>query len=64
MLMKKVWLLISWLHQKTADLDLHCFQKRVENFEKSCAGSALILVLIWYNKYRQVFKILGYILWY
>ena len=25
---KKVWILISWLHQKPADLDLHCFQKR------------------------------------
>ena len=25
---EKVWILISWLHQKPADQDLHCFQKR------------------------------------
>ena len=25
---------ISWLHQKPADLDLHCFQKRKNNFKK------------------------------
>ena len=24
---KTVWILISWLHQKPADLDLHCFKK-------------------------------------
>ena len=23
-----MWILISWLHQKPADLDLHCFQKK------------------------------------
>ena len=22
---EKVWIVISWLHQKPADLDLHCF---------------------------------------
>ena len=26
-----MWILINWLH-----LDLHCFQKRVYNFEKVC----------------------------
>ena len=25
--------LISWLHQKPADLDLHCFQKLKKSFE-------------------------------
>ena len=24
-----MWILISWLHQKPADLDLHCFQKEI-----------------------------------
>ena len=26
---KTVWILIRWLHQKPADLDLQCFQKRI-----------------------------------
>ena len=30
---EKLWILISWLHQKPADLDLHCFRKRVWNLE-------------------------------
>ena len=25
---KTVWILIRWLHQKPADLDLNCFQKK------------------------------------
>ena len=25
---EKVWILISWLHQKPTDLDLQCFQKK------------------------------------
>ena len=31
---KTVWILISWLHRKPADLDLHCFHKREWHFEK------------------------------
>ena len=27
--LQTVWILISWLHQKPADLDLHSFQKTV-----------------------------------
>ena len=27
-------ILISWLHKKPADLDLHCFQQSVKSFEK------------------------------
>ena len=42
MLMKIVWIPISWLLQKPADLDLHCFQKMVNNFEKDYAHRALI----------------------
>ena len=26
---KTVWILISWLHEKPADLELQCFQKRI-----------------------------------
>ena len=32
--MKTVWLHIRWLHQKPAYLDLHCFQKEGNNYEK------------------------------
>ena len=35
--MKTVWILISWLLQKSADLDLHCLQEssqRVSYFER------------------------------
>ena len=28
---KTVWILIRWLHQKPADLDLQCFQKRINH---------------------------------
>ena len=34
------WILSSWL--KPADLDLHCFQKRVYNFRISDVNSTLI----------------------
>ena len=36
-----MWILISWLQQKPADLDLH-FLKRVRNFEKVYAHIELI----------------------
>ena len=26
--------MISWLHQKPADLNLHCFHKRASKFQK------------------------------
>ena len=38
---EKLWILISSLRHKPADLDLHCFQKRIENYEKKHAHSAL-----------------------
>ena len=34
MFTKTEWILISRIHQKPADLDPHCFQKRVKNLEK------------------------------
>ena len=37
MWMKTVWILISWLHQKPADLNPHCFQKRGMYFLKVMA---------------------------
>ena len=37
--MKTVWILISWLHQKPADLDLQCFQKQMN---LGSAGQELI----------------------
>ena len=35
-----MWILIRWLHQKPADLNLHCFQKRINPVS---AGQGLIL---------------------
>ena len=44
MWMKKVWILISWLHQKLADLNQHCFQERIKNFvTNNYAHNALII---------------------
>ena len=37
--LKTVWILISWLLMKPADLDLHCFQKRMYMY--LCSGSTL-----------------------
>ena len=37
--MKTVWILISWLHQKPAYLDLHCFLKRIQNVYSGSAVS-------------------------
>ena len=31
---KTVWLLIRWLLMKPADLESHCFQNNLDNFEK------------------------------
>ena len=36
---KTVWILIRWLRQKPADLDLQCFQKRINPHS---AGQGLI----------------------
>ena len=45
MLMKTVWILISWLHQKLADQDLHRFIIEVMNFEKSDVHSSMLIRL-------------------
>ena len=44
--MKTVWILISWLRQKPADLDLHYFLKRVWHFEKVKYIVCLTLILL------------------
>ena len=43
---EKVWILIRW-YKKPADLDLHCFQKRVSDFEE-VVPTVHLLGLIWY----------------
>ena len=43
--LKKVWILISWLHQKPADLDLHFFYKNGMAFWKIYAHSSLIRLI-------------------
>ena len=40
---KKVWIQISWLHQKLADLDLQLSKKKIIELLKSCTGGALIM---------------------
>ena len=35
--LEKVQIQISWLHQKPADLDVHCFHTHNENREKGWA---------------------------
>ena len=34
--LKTVWILISWLFQKPADLDLHCFQVKPSDQDPYC----------------------------
>ena len=50
-----MWILISWLHQKPADLDLHCFGVVVfTQMSKSYAYSALIKSnTVYKNKYIE-----------
>ena len=40
-----MWILISWLHKKPADLDLHCFQKRVYRISKKVCTWLFVLIL-------------------
>ena len=49
MMMKTVWLHIRWLHQKPAYLDLHCFQKEGNNYEKAMHKErpAGVCVCVW-----------------
>ena len=46
-----MWILISWIHQKPADLDLHCFQKREYSFEEKnvlFVFRVCIFICYWY----------------
>ena len=40
-----VWILISWLLQKPADLDLHCFQEKPADQDPYCLQE---LIYIWF----------------
>ena len=51
--LKTVWILISWLLQKTADLDLHCFQEKPAGQDPYCLQE-----LIWFH---TVFERIDYI---
>ena len=44
--LKTVWILISWLLQKPADLDLHCFQKKPADQDPYCLQK---LIYIWFH---------------
>ena len=42
-LKRTIMIMIRWLHQKQAELDLHCFQKRRYNFEKEVTHTLCVL---------------------
>ena len=44
--LKTVWILISWLLQKPADLDLHCFQEKPADQDPYCLQE---LIYIWFH---------------
>ena len=44
--LKTVWILISWLLQKPADLDLHCFQEKPADQDPYCLQK---LIYIWFH---------------
>ena len=41
-----MWILISWLLQKLADLDLHCFQEKLADKDPYCLQE---LIYIWFR---------------
>ena len=49
---ENVWILISWLHQKPADLDLHLFTKGGITFRKKCYVYSALIKLIMALKLR------------
>ena len=49
--LKTVWLLISWLLKKPADLDLHCFQEKPADQDPYCLQE---LIYIWW--FHTVFE--------
>ena len=44
--MKTMWILISWLLQKPADLDQHCFQEKPADQDPYCLQQ---LIYIWFH---------------
>ena len=44
--LKTVWILISWLLQKQADLDLHCLEEKPADHDPYCLQE---LVYIWFH---------------
>ena len=48
--LKTAWILISWLLQKPADLDLHCLQEKPADQDPYCLQE---LIYIWF---RTVFE--------
>ena len=44
--LKIVWILISWLLQKPADLDLHCLQEKSADQDPYCLQE---LIYIWFH---------------
>ena len=50
-----VWILISWLPQKPADLDLHCLQEKPADQDPYCLQE---LIYIWFH---TVFERINYL---
>ena len=55
-----MWLMIRWLHQKPADLDLHFLQNRVKKFKNVKGTVCLVgkIMLLHFNFYIDIFGLL------
>ena len=54
--LKTVWILISWLLQKPADLDLHCLQEKPADQDPYCLQE---LIYIWFYTVFERIKCLS-----
>ena len=52
--LKTVWILISWLLQKPADLDLYCFQEKPADQDPYCLQE---LIYIWFHTVFERYKL-------
>ena len=54
--LKTMWILISWLLQKPADLDLHSFQEKPADQDPYCLQE---LIYIWFHTFFERIICLG-----
>ena len=49
--LKTVWILFSWLHQKPADLDLHCLQEKPADQDPYCKQELISGCILFLKEY-------------